>query len=618
MRNSITQAIMLFFCLCSFCQVSGHNDTVRVTDFGAKPYTYENCVVQLQTAIQTCKATGAKVLLFDKGRYDIWPEGAAKKEYFISNTSTERECPSKVKTIGLLFEDMQNLHIEGQGATLMFHGEMTTMSVENCQHLVFHNLHIDFERPAGSELTYTRAEPGYVEVQTHRDTRYEIVNGRMNLYGEGWKCGPNQCIEFDHELNTFSYTEGWNILSRAQATEVSPGIIRFSVPADFCPKVGNVLTIRDIIRDQVGMFIYHSKDITLQDMQMHYMHGLGIISQYSENLTFRKLQCCPRSESGRILAASADMTHFSGCKGKIILDSCYFSGAHDDPINVHGTNLRAIEKVNDHTLNLRFMHGQSYGFQAYYEGDTVAFVKASTMERLSTARVESIHKLSEYIWQVRFDREIPQWLELGHDCVENLTWTPEVEITNNYFTRTATRGTLVSTPRKVVIRNNTYYKTGMSAILIEGDAEGWFESGPVCDVLIEGNTFVDCAYNGGPYNAVIAINPSNTIINANHPVHKNIRIRHNVLKIFDYPVLYAKSTEGLTFTDNTIERTLEITPFTTNQHLFRLNGCKNVIINNLHYKGEILRKDILLDNTSKNFLTASPELRIRKQKVKNP
>lgn len=105
---------------------------------------------------------------------------------------------------------------------------------------------------------------------------------------------------------------------------------------------------------------------------------------------------------------------------KITLDSCYFSGAHDDPINVHGTNLRAIEKVNDHTLNLRFMHGQSYGFQAYYEGDTVAFVKASTMERLSTARVESIHKLSEYIWQVRFDREIPQWLELGHDCVETL------------------------------------------------------------------------------------------------------------------------------------------------------------------------------------------------------
>lgn len=80
----------------------------------------------------------------------------------------------------------------------------------------------------------------------------------------------------------------------------------------------------------------------------------------------------------------------------------------------------------------------------------------------------------------------------------------------------------------------------MSAILIEGDAEGWFESGPVNDVLIRENTFVDCAYNGGPGNAVIAINPSNSVINANRPVHKNIRIENNLFKSFNTPLLFAK------------------------------------------------------------------------------
>ena len=30
------------------------------------------------------------------------------------------------------------------------------------------------------------------------------------------------------------------------------------------------------------------------------------------------------------------------CKGKAIIDSCYFAGAQDDPVNVHGTNLRAL------------------------------------------------------------------------------------------------------------------------------------------------------------------------------------------------------------------------------------------------------------------------------------
>ena len=71
-------------------------DTVYVTDFGAVPYSYENCVTQIQAAIDECKRTGAKVLSLPEGRYDIWPEGATRKEYYISNTSTEQECPVDV------------------------------------------------------------------------------------------------------------------------------------------------------------------------------------------------------------------------------------------------------------------------------------------------------------------------------------------------------------------------------------------------------------------------------------------------------------------------------------------------------------------------------------------
>lgn len=609
MKNILRSKFLLsvFVLIIFHVDCIAQNDTVYVSEFGVHPYTYENCVAQIQSAINACKSKGTHVLVFPKGRYDIWPENAIRKEYFISNTSTERECPSKIKTIGLLFENIHHLRVEGSGAQLMFHGKMTTIAVENCQDISFHNLYIDFERPAGSELEYTNVSEGCVEVKVHKDTKYEIVDGKMNLYGEGWKCNINQCIEYDHEYETFSYTEGWNVLSGSPAHETSPGVIKFFTPKDFLPKKGNRLTIRD----QVGMFIYHSKNIELNEIQMHYMHGLGIISQYSENITIRKSKCAPHPESGRILAASADMTHFSGCKGKVTIDSCYFSGAHDDLINVHGTNLCAVEKIDDHTLNLRFMHGQTYGFQAYHEGDMVAFIKASTMERLAKASVISVKKVSERIWQVCFDQKVPAWLEINHDCVENLTCTPEVEITNNFFTRTSTRGTLVSTPRRVVIRKNTYYKTGMSAILIEGDAEGWFESGPVSDVLIEGNIFVDCAYNGGPHNAVIAINPSNTEVRDTHPVHKNIRIRNNVFKIFDYPVLYAKSTANLFFSDNSIERTTLLSPFTENRHLFRLNGCRNVVIDNIKYKGDVLGKDVFLEHMRRKFLKTSPELKIQ-------
>lgn len=72
--------IALFICL-SIVGISGitraqQKDTIRVSNFGAHPYTYENCVTCLQEAISECKRSGARVLSFEKGRYDIWPEGA--------------------------------------------------------------------------------------------------------------------------------------------------------------------------------------------------------------------------------------------------------------------------------------------------------------------------------------------------------------------------------------------------------------------------------------------------------------------------------------------------------------------------------------------------------------
>ncbi len=592
----------LFFFLCLACGFQAHPrqiDTLCVAAYGFRPYSYENQTGRMQSVIEDCKKFKTKVLVLEKGRYDFWPEGAVRKEYFITNTSTEQECPSKMKTIGLFLENVEGLTVEGNGATLMFHGKMTMLAMAHCREVKLRNLHLDAERPGGSELTYTRVDSQSVEVAFHRDSRYEIADGKIHLYGEGWRSNRTHCIEYDSQDEHFFYSNGWNKLAASEAKEVAPGVVRFTTPLGFQPKVGNTLTVRDIIRDQVGMFIYESQDITLDRIGMHYMHGLGIVSQYSRNLTMDRVECTPRQGSGRLLASSADFMHFSGCSGKISILGCRYAGAQDDPINVHGTNLRAIRQINDRTLELRFMHGQSYGFNAYFEQDTVAFVKASTMERFALATVKSVKRLTDRTLEVEFDRAIPKELELGHDCVENMSCTPEVEIRHCYFTRTSTRGTLMTTPRKVVIADNTYYKTGMSAILIEGDAEGWYESGPVRDVLIQNNTFIDCAYNGGPGNAVIALHPSNTVVDADRPVHRNVRIIGNKFQTWGNPVLYAKSTEGLVFKDN------EVVPISgrevPSKEQFILNGCKNVEIKNNIFAAPFSKEAIRFENMKKKY-----------------
>ena len=549
------KSLLLALLVVSSVKGQSSRDTVYVSDY-VKPNTYENCVEGIKQAIDACQNRGTKVLSFDRGRYDIWPEKATRKEYFISNTSTEQECPSKIKTVGLLFDGIKGLEIDGNGALLMYHGKMIMMAFDRCNGILVHSLNTDFERPTASEIEYIKVDTDGVDVRFHRDSRYDIREGKLHLIGEGWKSNLNHCIEWDKDTHFFTYSGGWNTLSASEAQEKAPGIVHFSTPSTFQPKVGNVLTVREVIRDQVGMFIKESENVELRDIHVAYMHGLGIVSQYATNVTMTRVNCVPNEERGRLLASSADFMHFSGCKGKITVQGCRFEGAHDDPINIHGTNLRIVSKIDDKTVKLRFMHGQSYGFTAFHKGDEVAFIKASRMLRMDNLYVvEDVKRLSEREMLVTFTQTLPRDLEIGHDCLENITYTPEVEIRDNYFTRTSTRGVLVTTPRKVVIENNVFEKTGMSAILIESDAEGWFESGPVKDVLIKNNTFIDCAYQGGPGNAIIALNPSNTLIDSNKPVHRNIRIIDNLFKTFDYPVLYAKSTQGILFQGNKIERT---------------------------------------------------------------
>lgn len=526
-------------------------DTVRIADFGVVPNTYINSVEAVQRAIDSCRFHHkAVVIKFEAGRYDFWTEGAVRREYFITNTSSETECPSKVKTVAMLFDGLENVTIDGNGATFMMHGKITPIALDNCKNVTLTNFTLDFERPGGSELTYTEVSKGKVVMQVHKDTRYDIVNKRLQLIGEGWRSNKVHCIKYTPAVDRFTYSTDWSVLSKSDVTESGSGLLEFSTPEDFAPEVGSTLTLRDIIRDQVGMFIYQSSDVTLNDVRVQYMHGLGMVSQYSHNITMHKVACKPRD--GRLLASSADFMHFSGCSGHLSIDSCTFIGAQDDGINVHGTNLRGVSRIDDNTLELRFMHPQSYGYQAFWQGDTVAFVQAATMQRKLSAVVTGVERLTDRTVKVSFDCAIPADFELNHDCVENITCTPSVEVRNCYFNRISTRGILVTTPRKVVIANNTFDHLGMSAVLIEADAEGWYESGPVKDVTIENNRFIGCAYNGGPHKATIAINPSNKVLDSKKPVHTGIRIIGNYFETEGRPILYAKSTRDLIYRNNTV------------------------------------------------------------------
>ncbi len=550
---------------------------INAKDYGIYPNTFENIAPLLNKMVVEIAHFPLVKLVFEKGRYDIWPESSPKREYFISNTSTERECPSKIKTIALLFENFKDIVIEGNGALFMIHGKMINFAFDHCENIKIQNISFDYERPTMSELTFDEVTDRMIIAIINPSSTYAVIDNKLKFYGEGWTMKHDHTILIDPELFAFYYSK-FSPLRKSKATELAPFKIKFEGDySRFKFKKGQVLTVRDPIRDQVGAFIAYSKNVVLQNVQMHYMHGMGIINQFNENVTLDKVIVKPRKETGRKIAAFADCFHFSGCKGQIIIENCETGGGHDDPVNVHGTHLKITKRVSEDKINVRFMHGQTYGLDAFFRGDTLDFVHAKSLQIYGTAQVKEVKKINDRDLQLTLTNTIPKGFKEG-DVVENVTWTPSVIIRNNYFSGTNTRGVLLTTRKKAVIENNTFFRTGMHAILIANDASSWYESGSVRDVTIRGNRFVDCAYNQVPNNYIINIWPENHKMIPDYYVHKNITIENNIFETFDTPILRAKSTSGLIFRNNKIVHTDTFTNEKGGKPSFNFVQCKNVEI----------------------------------------
>jgi polygalacturonase len=550
---------------------------VLLTDFGVKSNSVENACPAIRKAIEACKSMTNTVLLLPEGRIDLWPEGAEKRELYISN-ATEDDTLSKHKNIGFLLENFKNFTIEGKNTLIVLHGKMTAFAILNSENIKIKNISFDYERPTMSEITIKSVSAHLIETEIHPDSKYSIENGIINFYGEGWKTNAYHTIVYKPELTIMKYSSFKPFL-KSKAVETSAFHVKFE--GDF-PKenyqAGDILTIRDPYRDNCGVFINLSRNIQLENIQMHYMHGLGIVSQFSENISLLKVSVAPRENSVRIIAAFADCFHFSGCKGKIILDSCICSGSHDDPVNVHGTHLKIISIDGFKKIKVRFMHHQTYGFKAFFAGDSIAFINPQTLMPMAFARLKTANLINNREMEIEIAGSLPGNLKIG-DCIENISWTPEVVIRNSRFERCNTRGLLLTTRRKILIENNVFYRLGMHAILIADDASSWFESGAAQDVTIRNNSFIECGYNSAPDNYIIAIAPENHELQQGNMVHKNILIEGNTFKIYDHPLLTARSTSNLIFSNNIIIWTKNfMKPQQEVRPAFRLTACEKVRI----------------------------------------
>lgn len=482
-----------------------------------------------------------KIILEENKIYDVRQDDSfSLKGFFCSNTAKKHENPDGTRYTALYLENKINITIDGNGATLLIHGKMTPLLFNNCENITVKNLTIDYACPTMAEFKVLSNENGTCIIEINKDILYRIEGNNLIWQGENdlkgapyWEdsyIGNRRHIKIfdpETEISRDFPRADLNFESIEDLGNNQLRVVLEKKDADF--EAGCIYQTRNIVRDQTGSLFQRCKNLTFENLRIKFMHGLGMVSQYCENVTYKNCDLTP--DENRTITSTADFFQFSGCKGDLVVENCKAQGAHDDYINVHGTHLRIIEaNYKDNSIVVRFMHDESWGFQAFEVGDELEFIKWDTLQPYDTTKVVAFNKLNDTDILLNLDRPLPE-IEINKDVVENATWTPNLYVRNCDFGATSGRGILCTTRGEVIIENNRFYKLWGPALLMEDDCNFWFESGYSKEVIFRNNQVISCdhgtTYPGAP---VIRFTPKIMDENFQGYVHGKLIIENNTFK----------------------------------------------------------------------------------------
>ncbi len=546
-------------------------------DFGIRAGDTADQTPALRKALAALREAPGSTLKLDKGEYHFRSEGALKRHFHISNHDQPTWQPTAIPLV-----DLRDVTIDGQGSTFVFHGVVQPVLFMDSERVTLRGVGIDYAIPHHSQGVITATGQGGYEVSVDTEKfPHEIRDGWFTFKGEGWTGrDAGWGIVFDGKTGEIVPGTG-DYGFKGKLTVLGPG--RYRVEKDVAKsgiKAGDVITFRQggvSMRPHPAVMLYRTKDTVLENFPIHAAHGMGLLAQRSENIRITGGGVHPREGSGRHFSTNADATHFSNCKGAIVSENGVYSGMMDDAINVHCTCLRIMEKPDARTLRCKYMHGQSVGLEIAEPGENLRFITARTLTDGATRKVVGLRRISDTEVVFTFDAPVPDEVVVG-DALENPDWQPSVTFRGNLVKHNRARGALFTTNRPVLVENNRFDTIAGSAILLAGDANGWFESGACHDVLIRKNRFVNNLTSRFQFTEalIVAYPEVPDLKSQTKRYHKNVRIEDNDFETFDVPLVHAISTDGVTFTGNRVNYNKAYPAW--KKPPFTFKGCENVTV----------------------------------------
>ncbi|MBV5313496.1 MAG: hypothetical protein JZU47_09380 [Prolixibacteraceae bacterium] len=592
MKNQILLLLFLFYILNGGCKNTIAKQSLNLKDFGIEN-TNDATPVVIE-AIQKCNKEGIRKLEFPKGTYHFYPTYAPDRYCAITNND------NGLKRTAFPLIGLNGLEIEGNGSEFIFHGKMIPFLIEDSKNLSIKNLSINWNVPFCLEGDVVANDPAKKSFDIEVSTPYKVQYGHLFLSLEredspyGKKYGFRFAMPEGYDLpvgenilwNPVTKTPYYNTVKyeleqyTISAVEIKKGLIRLSGNSQEVPPVGSVVCFKGEYlynRSSPAFRLFKSKNLAFENVNVHHAGAMGLIAERCENITLDRFNVVLKEGEGRMVTTTADATHFCNCKGEVIIRNCSFENMLDDATNIHGTYVRINKILDDYRVAVETYHPHQNDYLFGEAGDSVRIINNSLMPTTSSLMLTNVERINEKISILTFNEPVKGKVEKYYG-IENISWYPTALLENNIVRNNRARSFLISVPRKVIVRNN-YFSSQMASLLIAGDLGLWNESGPCDSLIIENNTFENCAYGGNGAQSIIMIDPEyDKDLDIQEKYSRNILIRNNKINTFDASILRAISVDGLTFEANQITQTQTYQPIFPDAPNLKIENCNQVSI----------------------------------------
>jgi hypothetical protein len=528
---------------------------IEMSRFGAHSGDGSDTTPAIREALGQCRSPGEKKIRFAAGTYDFWPDRASEQFVYASNND------AGLKRVAFLLSGTDDIEIDGQGSTFIFHGEMDAFVLDRAREVTLQNFSIDWKRPFHNEARVIAVRDDGLDVEISDQFPYRVNKGLLNFLGEnGASCGRRNrdacpvgdLLEFDTQKHETAYmVRDFYYSPYVQATAIGPGKVHIVEPG-FKATPGNIVVFGMTNRNYPAITISDSASVRLENVTIHHCGGMGVIAQRSRDIELDGVKVTP--SHGRIVSLPADATHFVNCSGRIVMSNCLFENQLDDATNIHGLYAQIARKISLQELEVKLVHPQQRGIDFIRPGEPLEFVHSASLVTFGQSRAKMLTRVNDEYTRVIVDGSLPPDLKEG-DAVANSVANPDVMIRNCTIRSNRARGLLLGSRGKIVVENNVFHTPG-AAILLEGDARYWFEQAGVRDLQIRRNTFENCNY-GVWGKATIEVGAGiDPAFRASSRYNRNIVIEDNLFRVFDRGrLVLAYSVDGLTVRKNRIEQT---------------------------------------------------------------